>query len=264
MSSISANWKEDNNYNKTTGTFDIGAVARKRGILPTVLTSKYTQVCYGNEKSADADQVEVDTQSINHAWCKSTECEVLYEEYVRETFIKNLSIFSFIKPCSDTLVYRIFANKLRDDELSVLYACNTEPPWCKSCPKCAYVWLSFMAYLKHEHFDDLQKAFGSENLFNRPELQIYYRQLMGLEAHNAFECVGEFDEVKLAFEKCVERGFTGEAIDCYLREARLSRSEYQTLWEKYNQLDDSYQRLPKQLIKILIQESKDLKQSGGK
>ena len=82
---------------------------------------------------------------------------------------------------------------------------------------------------------------------------------MGLEAHNAFECVGEFDEVKLAFEKCVERGFTGEAIDCYLREARLSRSEYQTLWEKYNQLDDSYQRLPKQLMEILIEVCKDLK-----
>ncbi|NER05159.1 MAG: hypothetical protein F6K17_22465, partial [Okeania sp. SIO3C4] len=45
------------------------------GILPIILQEKYTQLCYGNEKSADSEQVKVGSQNINHAWCKSTDCE---------------------------------------------------------------------------------------------------------------------------------------------------------------------------------------------
>jgi len=73
------------------------------GILPIILQEKYTQLCYGNEKSADSEQVKVGNQIINHAWCKSTECEVIYEEYIQQELIGNLAIFSLIKPGSDVL-----------------------------------------------------------------------------------------------------------------------------------------------------------------
>ncbi|NEO38599.1 MAG: hypothetical protein F6J90_20590 [Moorea sp. SIOASIH] len=228
------------------------------GILPVILQEKYTQLCFGNEKSADSEQVKVGNQVINHAWCKSTECEILYEEYIQQEFISNLAIFSLLKPYSDILVYQVLAQNTRGDDLKLVYSCNTSPPWCKSCPKCAYVYLSYMAYLTPEHANEVQHLLGKENLFDRPDLQLYYRQLMGLEAHNAFECVGEIEETKLALEKCVERGFTGEAINCYSKKARLDRSEYQKLWEKYHQLDFSYQRLPPKLMEILIEECQKL------
>ena len=228
------------------------------GILPIILQEKYTQLCYGNEKSADSEQIKVEEQTINHAWCKSTECEIIYEEYIQQEFITNLTIFSLLKPMSDTLVYRLLSQKVRDDDLKLVYSCNTNPPWCKSCPKCAYVYLSYMAYVTPEQAGEVRYLLNQENLFNRHDLQLYYRQLMGLEAHNAFECVGEVEETKLALEKCVELGFTGESINCYLQKARLDKSEYQKLWEQYHQLDLSYQRLPPKLMKILIEECQEL------
>lgn len=228
------------------------------GILPIILQEKYTQVCYGNEKSADSEQVQVEEQVINHAWCKSTECEKIYEEYIQKDLITNLTIFSLLKPLSDTLVYQLLSKKIRDNDLKLVYSCNTNPPWCKSCPKCAYVYLSYMAYVTPEQGQELEYFLGKENLFDRPDLQLYYRQLMGLEAHNAFECVGEIEENKLALEKCFKQGFTGEAINCYLQEARLEESEYQQLWKKHQQLDLSYQRLPPKLREILIEECQEL------
>lgn len=180
------------------------------------------------------------------------------EDYIQQEFISNLTVFSLLKPMSDPLVYRLLSQKVRDDDLKLVYSCNTSPPWCKSCPKCAYVYLSYMAYVTPEQEKELQHFLGKENLFDRPDLQLYYRQLMGLEPHNAFECVGEIEENKLALEKCVERGFAGEAISSYIQEARLDKSQYQQLWKNFQQLDLSYQRLPPKLMEILIEECQEL------
>ena len=231
------------------------------GILPIILQDKYTMLCYGNEKSSDKEHVRVDDQSINHAWPKTTECEILYEEYIQREFVKNLTIFSLIKPLSDVLIYQLLAEKARDSDLKNVYSCNMKPPWCMSCPKCAYVYLSYMAYLKPEQIEDVDDIFNHQNLLDSPELQLYYRELMGLEAHNAFECVGEIEENKLAFEKCVERGITGKAIDCYVKEARLDQVKYQKLWKKYNEIDLSYIRLPKQLEEIMVNSHQELQKS---
>ena len=228
------------------------------GILPIILQEKYTQLCYGNEKSADREQVTVGNQNINHAWCKSTECEEVYEKYIQEEFISNLVVFSLLKPCSDILVYRILAHKVKKGDLKLVYSCNTKPPWCKSCPKCAYVYLSYMAYLTPEQANEIEQVLNKENLFDKPELQLYYRQLMGLKAHNAFECVGEIEETKVALEKCLEKGFTGKAINCYTQEARLDKDEYHKLWKEYQQLDLSYQRMPPKLMEIMIDECQNL------
>ncbi|NEP01588.1 MAG: hypothetical protein F6K58_23610 [Symploca sp. SIO2E9] len=231
------------------------------GILPIILQYKYTMLCYGNEKSSDKEHVRVRNQNINHAWPKTTECEILYEEYIQGEFIENFIIFSLIKPLSDVLVYQLLAQKVRGNDIKNVYSCNIKPPWCMLCPKCAYVYLSYMAYLKPEQLKDVYSIFNHKNLLDSPELQLYYRQLMGLENHNAFECVGEIEENKLAFEKCVERGISGKAVDCYLQEARLEQNIYQKLWKEYNEIDLSYQRLPKQLEEIIVKEYKELQES---
>lgn len=229
-------------------------------ILPIILQYKYTMLCYGNEKSSEQGQVKVDNQSINHGWPKTTGCEMICEEYIQREFVENLKIFSLIKPLSDVLVYQLFAEKVRAGDIKNVHSCNQNPPWCKLCAKCAYVYLSYMAYLKPQQLKDVHDIF-EQNLLDSPELQVYYRELMGLKAHNAFECVGEIEENKLAFEKCVERGITGKAIDCYLQEAHLEPNEYQKLWEKYNTLDLSYQRLPNQLEEIIVNSHQELQKS---
>lgn len=58
----------------------------------------------------------------------------------------------------------------------------------------------------------------AENLLDVPELQSAWTDLLGLGAHNAFECVGEVDETRLAFRACAEAGLQGRAMDLFQRE----------------------------------------------
>ena len=228
------------------------------GVLPIILREEYTMLCYGNEKSAESGNLQIGGRTINHAWCKTTESEILYETYIRETLINNFSMFSLLKSYSDTLIYQILASKLQKNHIKQVYSCNLNPPWCKACPKCAYTWLSFMAYLKPEQQREVSTVFGEENLFDLPQLQSYYQEMLGLGENKPFECVGEIEEVKLAFEKCVEQGMSGKAIDFYLQQARLDRKSYQELWEKYNSFDTSYQRLSSDLQDIVAQAATNL------
>ncbi|CAF1549894.1 unnamed protein product [Adineta ricciae] len=72
-----------------------------------------------------------------------------------------------------------------------------------------------MAYLP---FDLVDGIFEKENLLNLPENQLYYRQMLGLEKHTPFECIGQVPEVQLAFELAHRKGLQGVAMDTYLSE----------------------------------------------
>jgi len=52
-------------------------------------------------------------------------------------------------------------------------------------------------------------------LFDNPATQSVFRQLLGIEAHKPFECVGEVDESRLAFELCRAKGLSGAAMNTY-------------------------------------------------
>lgn len=54
-----------------------------------------------------------------------------------------------------------------------------------------------------------------ENLWDVPSLQHCWVELLGLGEHNAFECVGEVDETRLAFEKCRLDGGKGQAMELF-------------------------------------------------
>ncbi len=42
--------------------------------------------------------------------------------------------------------------------------------------------------------------------------------MLGLEAHTPFECIGQIDEVRLAFELCKRKGLKGAAMQVFERE----------------------------------------------
>ena len=167
-----------------------------------------------NELSADAGNLwwERTGESVNHQWGKSLEAELLLNQYIRGEFISNVSYFSILKPIHDVLIF----NLLNDDQGAVknTHSCNVRKPWCGECAKCAYVWVNYMAYLPSA----TAGAIFQKNLFDVPEAQRWFCQLLGLGPHKPFECVGEVPEVRLAFEICRRKGMTGRAIDVYKRE----------------------------------------------
>jgi len=56
-----------------------------------------------------------------------------------------------------------------------------------------------------------------------PELQEFWRELLGLSSHNAWECVGETDETRLAFRDCAKAGMKGLAMDTFIEQVRCDQ-----------------------------------------
>jgi hypothetical protein len=186
--------------------------------LPFVLAHGYTSLCLAHEKSADRGNLvwDVTGEEINHQWGKSAEAEGRINEYVGKHLVSNVQYFSILKPIHDALIFTMLGDHL--DAFAATHSCNVDKPWCKRCAKCAYVWLNCQAYLPSDVVDGV---FG-ENLFDAPENQLSYRQMLGLERHTPFECIGQIDEARLAFEVCHRKGVRGAAMDTYLDEARLT------------------------------------------
>jgi hypothetical protein len=80
------------------------------------------------------------------------------------------------------------------------------------CPKCAYVWISYKAWLP---WDVVDATFDGVNLLDLDENALWFRQMLGLEAHTPFECIGQVDEARLAFAMARARGLRGAAMAAF-------------------------------------------------
>lgn len=182
--------------------------------IPLALTHGYQHFVLAHEKSADVGNLVWDRtgESINHQWGKSLDAEILLSRYIRENVLEDLSYFSILKPLQDAV---IFPSLARDFEaLRATHSCNVRKPWCERCPKCAYVWLNYAAYYPKQIVEDIFES----NIADHPANVRSFRMMLGLENHTPFECIGQIDETKLAFELCWQKGYRGAAFDVF-REA---------------------------------------------
>ncbi len=160
-----------------------------------------------NEESADVGNVFYLGEEINHQWSKSSEYEVLWQEYIERFVTPEFKSFSLLRPLSEVKIIELFSQY--PQYFSVFSSCNRNftinkqtgkmpKRWCGECPKCAFVFAGLSAFLAKEK---VQEIFGSTqepvNLFAKKEVIPLYRELLGLEAAKPFECVGTPDEVKL-------------------------------------------------------------------
>jgi len=109
--------------------------------LPLILHDGYNYLALAHEKSANTGNMFWSAlgREVNHQWGKGYEAETLLNEFVRENLVSNFTYFSILQPIYD---FRIFKNLARYPEvLPKIHSCNIQKPWCKKCPKCAYVWL---------------------------------------------------------------------------------------------------------------------------
>ncbi|HKP51772.1 MAG TPA: hypothetical protein VJ183_03875 [Chloroflexia bacterium] len=208
--------------------------------LPLALQHGYTYLCLGHERSADTGNVVWDRtgEEVNHQWGKSHEAEVLLNSYVNEHLVENCQYFSILKPAYDVLIFNLLAEEL--SAVPYTHSCNLHKPWCARCPKCAYVWINYMAYLPTDVVSGMFAAHG--NLLDIADNQLSFRQMLGLEAHTPFECIGQVGEVRLAFELCRRKGLDGEAMRAFVRE--VPSVDVGELLAHYLQVNDSLTTLP--------------------
>jgi hypothetical protein len=208
--------------------------------LPLALAHGYCFLCVGHERDSDSGNFywEAAGEEVNHQWGKSYEAERALAQHIQRHLIDNFSYFSLLKPLHDLLIFRL----LRQDQAYIEYthSCNLVKPWCKRCPKCVYVWLCYVAYLDNQ--GEHENIFGA-NLFDEPEVAVIFLQLLGLEGHRPFECIGEVDSVRLACFFCVQKGMQGAILERFKREI-LPALPLASLLEKYNTIYRTEQGIP--------------------
>ena len=184
------------------GHIPISAVYGAVGVLASLLYD-YRWVIVSNEHSANSGNTVHHGVAVNHQWSKSAAFEQMFQDYVRRYVTPDVRYFSLLRPFHELRIVQMFVERA-SRYLPHFASCNrnfssTRPNgtvvrWCGACPKCAAAFLLFAAHVPRE---ELTAIFG-RNLLADASLVPLYRDLLGYGTHKPFDCVGTFEESRVA------------------------------------------------------------------
>ena len=180
----------------------------------------YSATVWSNERSASEGNTKLLDLEVNHQWSKGIAFEralqkmlqgktdVQYFSLLRpwselrivQEFCKHPEYFASFTSCNEN--WKLFKSPKKDSGLPREARPQPSEVWCKQCPKCAFAFALFAAFLPRV---TLEKIFGA-NFFDSPALEPTVRELLGLQGFKPFECVGTPDEVRAAFLLTKKRG----------------------------------------------------------
>ena len=133
----------------------------------------------------------------------------------------------------------------------VFRSCNAgskQGIWCCECPKCLFVYIILLPFLSQE---ELVEIFG-EDLLEKESLDLYFRELTGIEENKPFECVGTRKEVLVSLKDYINKGgkslLTERYRDIILQEKDSLENLLQG-WENENNLPENYRSILERSIK---------------
>ena len=166
------------------------ATAAWHGLGPVVMS---------NERSASDPNLIWNGHEINHQWSKGVVAEGLLRSAVIAHSGLTEPYFSLLRSLSELHIAQLFARQHAYDD--VVTSCNKafklhDPTarWCGDCPKCRFVFLAMAPAMPR---DRLVHIFG-QDLFADEAQVPGFMELLGLDAHKPFECVGEVEESLVA------------------------------------------------------------------
>ena len=160
------------------------------------------------ERSANVGNLKQGDLSINHQYSKSLDFERAFYE-LTQRITPDFRYFSLLRPLSEAHIARLFAEKC-DRYFPVFTSCNKAfrldqnrrlDRWCADCDKCRFVFLILAPFMDR---DTLIRAVG-KNLLDDLAQTDGYRELLGLQGHKPFECVGEIAESRWALQTLATR-----------------------------------------------------------
>ena len=154
-------------------------------------------VMAGNSRSDDEPNVRSYLgRPVNHQWTKSYEFEAAARSY-RDRWLPGAPGYS--SPLRPLYEVQIIASLAGDvDAYLRTVSCNRarDGGWCRSCAKCAWVFLATAALFGH----DLAIRKTGGDMFADPALSGVYQEMAGLTGVKPFECTGSEDEVRAAIQ----------------------------------------------------------------
>ncbi len=173
------------------------ATATWHGLGPVVMS---------NERSASDPNLIWNGHEVNHQWSKGVAAEGLLRAAVTAHAGLTEPYFSLLRSLSELRIAQLFARHDRYDD--VVTSCNKafklhDPTarWCGDCPKCRFVFLAMAPFMPRER---LAHIFAGD-LFADPAQVPGYLELLGIDAHKPFECVGEVEESLVALAMMSEQ-----------------------------------------------------------
>lgn len=157
----------------------------------------------GNEPHAYIDDLPV-----NHQWSKTWPAEIAFAEYVHRYISPDLNIGSPLRGFSELKIAELFTQNCWEKYGHLFSSCNVanyrqqndshQLTWCGNCAKCANAYLLFAPFIPAAELDNL---FAGQSLFTKPSLTDTFKGLLGIDGFmKPFECVGEIDELRKAYE----------------------------------------------------------------
>jgi len=172
----------------------------------------YKYLVLSNEKSANFWNTLWDWININHQYSKSLEFETDFKKYVEEYISSDVKYFSLLRGMYEIKIAEYFT-KYWKEYFSKFSSCNNNfkifnesdklinwQYWCNNCPKCAFVFSILRPYLDKK---EVIEIFG-EDLYNRKDLELLFRELLWISWIKPFECVWEAEEVILSMYKSMK------------------------------------------------------------
>lgn len=192
---------ELNHQGAYNGHVPISAILAFAAVATAILSGK-RDIVLSNESSAGEGNLNYHGLAVNHQYSKTLEFERDFQGYIAQNITPSIRYFSLLRPMSELRIAELFTAQWLEKYQGVFTSCNrnfkqgnANPlSWCGECPKCAFVYLVFAPFVPR---DQLATLFGA-NLFLKPELEQAYRELLGIEGHKPFECVGEIRECRQA------------------------------------------------------------------
>ena len=153
---------------------------------------------------ASANEATVLGTNINHQYSKTYEFENDFNKYTKRYFNIDIKYFSLLRPLAEIQIAKLFSKY--DKYHSIFKSCNVgskEIPWkwCCNCAKCLFIYIILSPFLEK---DKLLKIFG-EDLYNNKELLKTFIELLGYSDTKPFECIGTYDEVRLAVSLTIQK-----------------------------------------------------------
>lgn len=214
------------------------------------------KIVFGNERSADEGNVEYLGKTINHQYDKSGEFEKIFRDYIKENISPTFSYFSLLRPLYELQIAKLFSRYRQ--YFPIFHGCNVGQKtntWCDQCPKCLFVFTALYPFVQKRQ---IVQIFGRD-LFQNKTLISPAKEMIGLKKFKPFECVGAYEESKIAFWLSLKEAENQRTpLPVLLRWFKAEIVPKEKGWpQKANQLLNSWNpnhNLPKDLEIILKKE----------
>ena len=170
------------------------------------------RVILSNE--ASANQATVLNSDVNHQYSKTFEFETDFRGYISYTFSLKINYFSLLRGLSEYNIAKLFSHYKKYHK--AFNSCNLGSKdknwvWCCNCSKCLFIYIILSPFLSK---NDRVEIFG-EDLYNREDLLDTFIELLGYSDTKPFECVGTYEEARLAVSQAIQKGEAGYLLDYY-------------------------------------------------